>query len=391
MTTGPTSGSSVICPTVTPPTTTSSDDYPTYARSADLYRTPIICLILLLLLTGCSGPGYYLQALSGQWKLLHARQDVQDLLDNPAVSAELSSRLQTASQILVFAGKSLDLPANGSYSSYVEIDNDALVFNVIATREFSLQAKKWCFLVVGCLPYRGYFKQQKADKYAENLRAKGMDVFVSPASAYSTLGWFRDPLLSTMFSFSDTRLAAYLFHELAHQRLFKKGDALFSEGYASFVEETGIRLWLESNQRQDDLDQWLKLQAAGEDFTGLIHNVREELISLYHSSSPEAAKRSLKATILNSFTHSYTRLRTEKWHGNNYFSTWFERPPNNALLALFNTYSGSRCAFQNLLDMANGDLYEFHRLAEKKSGLKQSERGLWLRQDCAGIASTSNL
>ncbi len=123
------------------------------------------------------------------------------------------------------------------------------MWNVVATGEFSLEPKKWCFPVAGCVPYRGFFKQQKARESAARLAGKGMDVIVSPATAYSSLGWFNDPLLSTMFSGSDTRLAAYLFHELAHQRLYIKHDGLFNEGYASFVEETGVRAWLELNQQ----------------------------------------------------------------------------------------------------------------------------------------------
>ncbi len=389
MTAEPSTGSASIRPAVTP--ATSLADRPALARIEELFRRPAIGLILLLFLTACSGPGYYLQAFSGQWKLLHARQDVQDLLDSPVTGAELSSRLKTANQILVFAGEVLDLPANGSYSSYVEINSNAIVFNVIATGEFSLQAKKSCFLVVGCLPYRGYFKRQKADQYAHSLRAKEMDVIVSPASAYSTLGWFRDPLISTMFSYSDTGLAAYLFHELAHQRLFKKGDGLFSESYASFVEELGVRLWLESNQHQDDLSQWLGLQAASKDFAELVQNVRSELIVVYSSGISDTEKRHRKAGIFNVFSQSYNQLRTEKWSGRDYFAAWLEGPVNNAMLSLFNTYSGSRCAFQNLLDLANGNVHEFHRLAAEKSKLRKNQRGSWLAQECASIASTSNL
>ena len=203
-------------------------------------------LVLVCLLTACSGPGYYTQAISGQWKLMHSRQDVQSVLDDPSTSPELAGQLRLADQIKTFASDSLDLPADGSYDSYVEIEGDALVWNVIATEEFSLQAKQWCFAVAGCVPYRGFFKQEKASKSAERYRKKGMDVYVSPAAAYSSLGWFNDPILSTMLSGSDVQLAAYLFHELAHQRLYVKDDGLFNEGYASFVEEAGLKLWLEA-------------------------------------------------------------------------------------------------------------------------------------------------
>ena len=346
-----------------------------------IYRF-LIFPVLACFLMACSGPGYYLQAISGQWKLMHARQDVQFLLDNPATGSELVADLEAAGRIKAFAQNTLDLPSNGSYSTYVEVAGDALVWNVVATEEFSLQAKKWCFLVAGCVPYRGFFKQQKARDSAAGLRDKGMDVFISPAAAYSSLGWFSDPLLSTMFSASDIRLAAYLFHELAHQRLYIKGDGLFNESYAGFVERTGVRAWLEFDQRQGDLHQWQLLQSASKDFTDLIGVVRSELTDLYNSNKTETTKRQIKADIFHSFTHAYEQLVAEKWQGKRYYAAWLDQPVNNARLALYNTYEGSQCAFQRLLDKAKGDLRVFHQLAEQKSRLKKEEREKWLQQTC---------
>ena len=349
-----------------------------------IYRFSIY-FVLIASLTACSGPGYYLQAVSGQWKLMHARQDIQSLLDNPATSSELAVQLKAADQIKAFAENTLDLPASGSYSSYVEVDDDALVWNVVATEEFSLEAKKWCFPVAGCVPYRGFFKRQKAEDSAARLSKKGMDVSVSPAAAYSSLGWFNDPLLSTMVSGSDIRLAAYLFHELAHQRLYIKGDGLFNEAYASFVEETGVRVWLESNQRQSELLQRQQRQDASKDFRNVIGEVRNELAGLYQTDAPDSVKRQRKAEIFQSFSQSYERLIAEKWSGKRYYASWFEEPVNNARLALYNTYEGSHCAFQGLFDQAGGDIREFHRLAEQKSRLKKEDREAWLNQVCPGM------
>jgi len=340
--------------------------------------------LLLGFLIACSGPGYYLQAVAGQWKLMHARQDIQSLLDNPATSSELAAQLKAADQIKAFAENALDLPASGSYSSYVEVDGNALVWNVVATEEFSLEAKKWCFPVAGCVPYRGFFKQQKAEDSAASLRKKGMDVSVSPAAAYSSLGWFNDPLLSTMVSGSDIRLAAYLFHEMAHQRLYIKGDGLFNEGYASFVEETGVKVWLEIDQRQDELLKRQQRQDATKDFKNIIGEIRNELAGLYQTDTPDSVKRQRKAEIFQSFSRSYERLIAEKWGGKRYYASWFEEPVNNARLALYNTYEGSFCAFQSLYDQASHDFREFHRLAERKSRLQNEDRMAWLKQNCPG-------
>jgi predicted aminopeptidase len=355
-----------------------------------IYRFLTI-LALTTFVAACSGPGYYLQAISGQWKLMHARQDIQLLLSDPATDPELAANLRTADQIKTFAQSSLGLADNGSYSSYVEIDGEALVWNVIATEEFSLIPKKWCFPVAGCVPYRGFFKLQKANDSAATLQNRGLDVVVSPAAAYSSLGWFNDPLLSTMLSGSDVRLAAYLFHELAHQRLYIKDDGMFNEGYASFVEDTGVRLWLESSQRLDELEEWHQLEEVSVDFSELAGQVRGELAELYAGHKTEAFMRQQKAEIFHSFSSAYEQLVSEKWQGKPYYKRWFDEPLNNARLALYNTYEGSHCAFQHLWDQAGANPLEFHRLAEQKSRLAKNQRQEWLKQSCTDIAQRGDL
>ena len=351
----------------------------------------ILRLLLVLCLSACSSPAYYLQAMSGQKKLMQSRQDIQSLLNDPATSTELSGHLETAEQIKAFAQTGLGLPVEDSYSSYAEVEGEALVWNVIATREFSLQPKKWCFPVAGCVPYRGYFKQQKAQDFAGRLSRKGMDVIVSPAAAYSSLGWFNDPLLSTMFSGSDTRLAAYLFHELAHRRLYIKNDGQFNEGYASFVEETGVRVWLEFNQQQDELHKWLDLQDVSKDFSDLVRKARSRLAALYLKDITDTVIRRQKAEIFSAFERDYQTLSDENWQGKRYYSAWFTEPLNNARLALFNTYEGSICAFQGLWDESRGDWQTFHRLVENKSRLPKDERQTWLNQTCPAIAPRAGL
>jgi len=351
----------------------------------------LVMMILVVFLAGCSGPGYYMQAISGQWKLMHARQDVRALLDDPSSSPELVENLESARQIIEFAETMLDLPANGSYSSYVELDDEVIAWNVIATGEFSLIPKKWCFPVAGCVPYRGFFEQQKAQKSATKLRNKGMDVHVSAATAYSTLGKFRDPLLSSMFTGSDTRLAAYLFHELAHQRLYIKGDGRFNESYASFVEQAGVLARLQARQQPSELQRWQHLQEVERDFTSLVGETREKLADLYSKDVSESAMRQQKSGILAGHVSSHKELIRNKWAGEHYFSTWIEEPVNNARLALFSTYQSGRCAFQSLMEKAAGNMPEFHRLAMQQAELKKEQRDKWLNQSCTVIASASKL
>lgn len=343
------------------------------------------------LLAACSGPAYYAQAITGHWKLMHARQDVQELLDDPSSSPELVKNLESARQIITFAESSLDLPANGNYSSYVEIDHDAIAWNVIATEEFSLTPRKWCFPVAGCLPYRGFFDEAKAQKSATKLRSKGMDVHISAASAYSTLGNFRDPLLSSMFTGSEIRLAAYLFHELAHQRLYIKGDGRFNESYASFVEQAGVLAWLQDRQLPGKLERWHHLQEVERDFTKLVGDTRKKLGDLYDSNLSETVMREHKANILADLVSSHKELIRNQWAGEPYFSTWIENPANNARLALFNTYQSGQCAFQVLMEQAGGNMPEFHRLAEQQRELTREQRDKWLNQTCTVVASASKL
>jgi predicted aminopeptidase len=350
----------------------------------------ILRLLLVLCLCACSGPGYYLQALSGQRQLMLSRQDIQALLNDPATAPELAANLAHAEQIKTFARDTLGLPADDSYTTYVEVEGEALVWNVVAAEEFSLEPKQWCFPVAGCVPYRGFFVQRKARDSAARLAHKGMDVLVSPAAAYSSLGWFSDPLLSTMFSASASRLAAYLFHELAHQRLYVRNDSSFNEGYADFVEEAGVRSWLVFNQRQDELRLWLQHKDVGADFSALVMTTRGRLAKLYAGDMTTAAMRLQKAEIFNLFAQDYHRLSDEKWQGKRYYAAWFKEPLNNARLALFNTYEGSRCAFQGLWQESAGDWRKFHRLAELKSRLPGKERREWLKQPCAHFATQAD-
>lgn len=322
---------------------------------------------------------------------MHARKDIESLLDNPSTGLELKEQLQLANRIKDFAHNALDLPSDGSYSSYVAIEGDAVVWNVVATDEFSLEAKQWCFPVAGCVPYRGYFKQQKAQASALKLSRKDMDVYVSPAAAYSSLGWFNDPLLSTMLSGPDTRLAAYLFHELAHQRLYIKGDGRFNEAYASFVEELGIVAWLKASERQADIDRWHQTRQATSDFRTMVKDLRLQLLEIYQSNKTEAQLRESKAALFRSFKAALEDMRQQNWQGKRYFADWSDGTLNNARLALYNTYEGSRCAFQQLWLEAEKNLQTFHALAEQKSMLSKQDRANWLDQICPGVAQNANM
>jgi len=347
-------------------------------------------LTLVTLLTACAGPGYYLQAVSGQWKLLRARRDVDTLLADSSTPPALVQQLTTAEQILTFAKTELDLPSGKSYSTYVDIGRDTLVWNVIATEEFSLKPQQWCFPIAGCVPYRGYFKEQKARRFARKLRHKGKDVVVSPSPAYSTLGWFKDPLLNTMLNGPDVQLADYLFHELAHQRLYVKGDGRFNESYASFVARAGVSAWLKSLQRLDDVRQWQHRPRAAKALNSLLSTVRAQLQAVYRSDATVSVKRQKKSAIFLSLARAGKQSGNAQGGGRNYFSSWFEPPLNNAKLALFNTYEGQQCVFEQLFRQVGENMREFHRRAEQLAKQGKSAREKWLNQICTSDPAPGN-
>ncbi len=221
--------------------------------------------------------------------MMEKREDVSRLLDSGTLEPGLESELKLSRELLRFAAVDLDLPVSDSYTQFVRTGQDAITWNVVAAPEFSLMPKRWCFLVSGCVPYRGYFKQADAEKFAGKLAKKNFDIAVSPAIAYSTLGWFDDPLLDTMLRYNEEQLAAFIFHELAHQRLYIKGDTAFNEAYASFVEEAGVRLWLESTGQAEQLVRWQKQEKASLQLNGLLQKTRSKLAAVY-SSGRQAAQ-----------------------------------------------------------------------------------------------------
>ena len=313
---------------------------------------------------------------------MRQREDINTILDSDSIDPERARELELSIDIRDFATSHLLLPDNGSYKQYVQTGQEAVTWNVVAAPEFSLKPRKWCFIVSGCVSYLGYFKIEDAERLAGKLRASGFDTTVSPAIAYSTLGWFDDPLLDTMFRYSDEQLAAFMFHELAHQQLYVRGDTAFNEAYASFVEETGVRLWLEHSGNTDRLPGWLKLERAGIELNELIRDIRKKLGELYSSDLPEVRMREEKSALLDGLNEAYRALVESRWDGHGYYDSTFSRPMNNARLALLNSYHGGACAFSQLYHAAQGDMARFHQLAKDKASLDTNQRDEWLQQSC---------
>jgi predicted aminopeptidase len=251
------------------------------------------CVVLSL--SGC----YYMQAARGQLDVMSKREPIDDLIEAPDTPEDLAQRLQLVSDARQFSIDELLLPDNDSYRSYADLGRDYVVWNVFAAPEFSLEPKTWCFPVAGCVGYRGYFSEDAARRKADQLREDGFDVAVGGVPAYSTLGRFADPVLNTMMRWDDADLVATIFHELAHQQLYVKGDSAFNESFASTVEEIGIERWLASHDKDADFSDYIDRRERRKKTMALIATARSDLEKLYASSMAPHEMRRAKETRLS--------------------------------------------------------------------------------------------
>lgn len=327
----------------------------------------------------------------GQLDILARTHEIDELLvdlntdgreadtGRPVITPEIKSRLANFLRVRDFATHSLFLPDNGSYRVYAELDRSHVVWNVVATPEFSFTPKQWCFPFAGCVPYRGYFSHTSALRFAETLKPDRLDVRVAGIAAYSTLGWFRDPVFSTQLRRSDTDIAALIFHELAHQRLYRRGDATFNESFATVVENEGVRRWLEQSGDITTLQKYRRHKARQEEFLGLLLKYRGRLETLYASSLAEEPMRIAKARDYAALRAEYVQLR-KHWDGFDGYDFWFTQDINNAYLATVGLYHKYVPAFETLLARVKGDLKEFYREAELLSRLTAEERAMRLAE-----------
>src|ERR1700753_2157528 len=256
----------------------------------------LLVITLLATLPGC-GTMYLAQAAGGQIHVLEARRSIDKVVADPATPAPLRNRLTDVRAARDFAVSELHLPDNRSYRTYADIKRPYVVWNVVATPEFSVEPKHWCFPIAGCVAYRGYFKEKSARKFAGQLASQGFDVTVGGVPAYSTLGKFADPVLSSMMRYGDSELVAIIFHELAHQLLYVKNDSEFNEAFATAVEDEGLKRWLQSQGHPDLMKEFLEDNADENAFIDLFAQTRERLKKLYASGLSPDELRPQKAAV----------------------------------------------------------------------------------------------
>lgn len=336
-------------------------------------------LLFVLFCSACESIGYYTQAFKGQLSLISQRQSIESLLRNPAADAGLTERLEEVQLIREFAEQSLSLPVGKSYSSYVDLKRDAeqnyVVWNVFAAPEFSLEGRTWCYPLIGCAKYRGYFSLQAANRYAAKLQQQGMDTFVGGVTAYSTLGWLNDPVLSTFVEYNDASLAALLFHELAHKILYIAGDTEFNESFATAVAEEGLKRWLQRRAQEHELQAYQSRTEQRDFLLDLVEQYRESLSAVYIDSRlSDIEKRQKKQQLLLALQNAGAELSHPG------YLALLKRLNNNASLIPLRSYHRWVPAFSNMLADQTGDLSSFYQQVLLLSELPKEERLIQLQK-----------
>jgi predicted aminopeptidase len=330
-------------------------------------------ILVIVLLCSLTGGCYLLESAQGQMALLSKRQPIDRVIDKTSTPPALRRELEEVTAIRDFASRELGLPNNGSYRSYADVGRSYVVWTVVAAPEFSVDANRWCYPIVGCVAYRGYFVEARAQRFALDLRARGFDVSLTGVAAYSTLGHFNDPILNTMVGWGDIELASIIFHELTHQMIYVPGDADFNEALAVTVQEEGVRRWLRSQGRMADLARHETQQRQELQVIQLLTRTRDALRGLYASRMAAPQMREQKQAILAAVRGSYEEL-TAQWDERVPFESWFPQGINNAYLASLATYYDCLPGFERELQQAGGDLNTFYRRVRALARLHREQR-----------------
>ena len=325
------------------------------------------------LLYGC-GSLYLMQAASGQLQVLRERVPIETLLADPHTPPALRAHLEEVRAAREFASRELGLPDNKSYRSYADIGRPYVVWNVVAAPEFSVSPKRWCFPIAGCVAYRGYFREQRAREFAAALAVRGYDVSVDGVPAYSTLGRFADPVLSSMLRYGDDELAATIFHELAHQLLYVRDDSEFNEAFATTVEDAGLERWLSSQGASQHLQQLRERQEHAAAFVSLLAHSRSRLALLYASGAARDEMRAGKAQILGTLAADMRALELREGASYPLYEAWIAEGLNNARLASVSTYFDCVPGFARLLAQAGDDLARFYAAARELARQPRAQR-----------------
>jgi predicted aminopeptidase len=343
--------------------------------------------VLLGGLSGCSSINYYMQSISGQMEIWRKEKPIESLLQDPQIEPGLKVKLEDVLQIRQFASKELLLPDNQSYKVYANLERPFVAWNVFATDEFSVKPQEWCFPIAGCVGYRGYFSKSDAEQFADNLKSQGHDIFIGGVPAYSTLGWFDDPILNTFIHYSKPDLARLIFHELAHQLVYVPNDSVFNESFAVAVEQEGMRRWFAQYGSAEQREKFDLIHQRHTQFAALLLKYRKKLNDLYNSEAPLQEKRIQKNQLFTDLRVEYQQIKANLWNGYNGYDKWMAQDLNNAALLSVAIYSLKVPAFETLLKQKNGDLKQFYEAVKEMSAWPNEERNQRLSSLINGVVA----
>ena len=332
------------------------------------------------LLAGCSTVGYYSQIVSGHMRIVMGKRPLAEIASDETIDDSIKRRLDLAQRARLFGIERLNLPNNDSYTSFYDTGQEYVTWNVVAAEEFSLNPHNWCFPIAGCVSYRGYYSKEDAESYAAGFKEQGFDVTVNGATAYSTLGWFEDPLLNTMLDRSDPSIASLLFHELAHQQLYVGDDSTFNESFASFVEKEGLKQWQKNEQQvnpqidQSEMAKELEVRKRRQkEFIALLTSTRDSLAELYESASEPDEMRQKKKQRFEQMRVDYAALKAS-WDDYPGYDQWMSQEMNNARLVAVATYNDYVPAFEVLFKESGSSFDQFYVAALELSKLPLEDR-----------------
>ena len=337
-----------------------------------------LALGTLCLISGCATVGYYAQSVNGHLDLVTSARPVADWLADPQSPPALKERLALSQRMRDYAVSELALPDNASYRRYADLKRGAAVWNVTAAPELGLTLKTWCFPVVGCVGYRGYFDRVDAERFAAELRTPDVEVYVYGVPAYSTLGKLpfdalSDPLLNTFINYPEGELARLIFHELAHQIAYAQDDTVFNESFAVAVERIGGARWLAGAQQAGAAEEYRRFDSRRGDFRALTQKYRERLLALYKSEVPDDQKRATKAVLMAEMRADHVKLKAERWGGFAGYDSWFSHA-NNASFGVLAAYSELVPAFERLFERQGRDFNRFYAEVRRLAQLPKDQR-----------------
>lgn len=335
-------------------------------------RVLLLLIAIAPLLAGCDTLQFYHQAVWGQWQLLHARTSLSDIDAQQTHSPEVRERLQLARQILQFGEDQMGLVADGRYTSYVHLQRKYVVWNVFASAPYELDGRQWCYPVVGCAPYRGYFSETAAQQAAQRFVEKGLETYVGGVPAYSTLGWFEDPLLSTFILWPEPDLANLLLHEMSHSKVWVNGDVAFNESFAEFVGNRGSRAWLEHQGKEDAWQAWIQRRGAWRSFRAFAVQAKNHLQTVYALPLDESTRQHRKVDAIAEIQACYQAHRQSLGGGR--YDQLMAKRFNNAFLVSVSTYADWLPGFAALFASVDGQWPTFYLAVDELAALRPEAR-----------------